>query len=104
MTTKNNKKTKQQSDKNSKLIKFGTASTSANPTAAELSNWQGEIDNILNNDYSSVEQAIEALIETVLDKMSVPAQEKAATREFLFEIFTDDQDLCERIASSLKIK
>lgn len=68
---------------------------------AEL--WQKETEALMKQEFNSVEEALDQLIERVLDKSS-SSKNRDEEREFLKLLFADDPDLQETLGSILNIK
>ena len=66
--------------------------------------WQSEIHDLESQEFESLELAVVALIEKVLDRMQVSANNREETKEFLAELFSTDPAMQDEIKSILKIK
>lgn len=67
-----------------------------------LAIWQDEIDNLIGQSFSSLEEAENALIGAVLTKMNIPASELKSAQEFLKALLDENQELRQEFASCLE--
>lgn len=65
--------------------------------------WNQECEALVSREFETVDQAIEALIETVLEK-SKAGQGREDERDFLKLVFAEDPDLRETLSGILNIK
>ena len=66
--------------------------------------WQQEISDLSNQQYQSLEAALEALVDKVLLRFPPPAEQMEATRTFLLELLQSDPTVEETLRKSLNIR
>ena len=75
----------------------------ADPEHAPQMDWKSELADLTAGRYSSIDQAISAVVSKVVGRMKLSGAEKAETIEFLTLMFQTDEELKRDIASNLKI-
>lgn len=65
--------------------------------------WKEEARALIGRHYHNLGQALEVLIERVLDRFSLPQEQRGEMREFLMLLFDTDQEIKEELSKILEI-
>jgi hypothetical protein len=84
----------------------------AAPACAKLSQeelactefWKEEVQALEQTVFADMNQAVEALVERVLERLQLPPPARAETREFLLLLLDTDEEIKEELSGMLKIK
>lgn len=66
--------------------------------------WRSEIDALQGKKFNSVADAIDALVDMVLDRLGVNGPERAETRDYMVVLFDTDPELQEELSQVLAVK
>lgn len=66
--------------------------------------WKSEISQVLSQEFSSVEQAIDSIVTQVLHKMNLEDQKAEETKTFLTDLLSTDQQVLEQLRGVIKTK
>lgn len=69
-----------------------------------LTLWEEEVRGLLESNFENFDDAIEAVIEGVINKVDSLSKNRDATRNFLYQFMTTDPEIVEELKNIFKLK